>query len=221
MHYRIILAGCGQVLRSPPSTGLRTGFAKLRANGTAICIVGKFPFVLSRLRLCSGQASTSSGQALSKHENGSFSGLLVFCLIFLAFSSWSRAQSLSPDVQPAPLIRLIGVLEAVAKPQGSAFPILRVWVEGKPLLFRVARVESVIPAYPAEERLREVSSLGLRLLAEGETLAALQSTEMHDRPIVIEGWLRTKPGVLRVRSIRLAEEPEGQCEHCPTFSGLI
>jgi len=35
----------------------------------------------------------------------------------------------------------------------------------------------------------------------------LQSEAMHDRPIVIEGWLRVKPGLLQVRSVRLAEEP--------------
>ena len=133
--------------------------------------------------------------------------VLVICLVLLACPLQPHAQDISPDVHPAPLIRLTGVLEVITKPRASAFPVLSVWVGGKLLLLRVARVESVISAYPAEERLREVSSLGLRLLAEGETHTALQSAEMHDRPIVIEGWLRVKPGVLRVRSVRVAQEP--------------
>jgi hypothetical protein len=77
-----------------------------------------------------------------------------------------------------------------------------VWIGNKPLLFRVARIDAVISAYPAEEQLRHVSSLGLRFLADEQTLAALQSPEMQDRLIVIEGWLRLQPGVLRVRSVR-------------------
>jgi hypothetical protein len=132
----------------------------------------------------------------------------IVCLIFFALPWRPRAQDVSPDVQPSPLVRLTGVLETVTQPRVSVFPVLRVWIGGKPALFRVAQVESVIPAYPAEERLREVSSLGLRLLAEGKTLAVLQSAEMHDRPIVLEGWLRVQPGVLRVRSIKVVQEPE-------------
>jgi hypothetical protein len=111
------------------------------------------------------------------------------------------AQNSLPDIQPAPLVRLTGVLKTVADPPVSAFPVLRVWIRDGPQVFRVARVESVIPAYPAEERLRAVSTLGLRLLAEPPVLAALQSPEFHDRLIVIEGWLRPKAGVLRVRSV--------------------
>ena len=94
--------------------------------------------------------------------------------------------------------------------RASTFPVLSVWLGDKPRIFRVARVESVIPAYRAEERLREVSSLGLRFLAEDEVLTALQSPEMHDRSIVIEGWLRPSAGVLRVRSVRVAEEFPGK-----------
>jgi hypothetical protein len=112
------------------------------------------------------------------------------------------AQSPSPDVQPAPLVRLTGVLDAAANPHTATFPVLRVWIGNKPLLFRVARIDAVISAYPAEEQLRHVSSLGLRFLADERTLAALQSPEMQDRLIVIEGWLRLQPGVLQVRSVR-------------------
>ncbi len=43
-------------------------FDKLRANGARIAIIEDCPFVLSPLRPCSGQASTGSGQALSKLE---------------------------------------------------------------------------------------------------------------------------------------------------------
>jgi len=54
---------------------LTTGFDTFRANGTGIEIVGNFPFVLSPLRL-------RSGQALSKHENGFFSSLLKEAVLF-------------------------------------------------------------------------------------------------------------------------------------------
>jgi hypothetical protein len=134
---------------------------------------------------------------------------VFYPLSFFFFLVPSRllAQSISPDVQPAPLIRLTGVLDAAANPQTATFPVLKVWIGNKPLLFRVARVEAVISAYPAEERLRHVSSLGLRFLADEQTLAALQSPDMQDRSIVIEGWLRPRPGVLRVRSVRTEDSP--------------
>lgn len=118
------------------------------------------------------------------------------------------AQSSLPDIQPAPLVRLTGVLKTVAEPPVSAFPVLRVWISDVPRVFHVICVESVIPAYPAEERLRAVSTLGLRFLAELPVLTALQSPEFHDRPIVIEGWLRPKAGVLRVRSVEKVEEQD-------------
>jgi hypothetical protein len=131
---------------------------------------------------------------------------LIASLALLVAPSWLGAQDLIPDVHPAPLIRLTGVLEEVERPRASTFPVLSVWLGDKPRVFRVARVEPVIPAYQAEARIREVSSLGLRFLAEDEVLAALQSPEMHDRSIVIEGWLRPSAGVLRVRSVRIAEQ---------------
>ena len=52
----------------------------------------------------------------------------------------------------------------------------------------------------AEKELQKVSGLGLRLLADPKVLSALQSPELHNRPIVLEGWLRVREGVLRVRS---------------------
>ena len=104
-------------------------------------------------------------------------------------------------------MRLTGVLDAAASPHTATFPVLKVWLGNKPLLFRVARIEAVISAYPAEERLRHVSSLGLRLLADEQTLTALQSPEMQDRPIIIEGWLRLQPGVLRIRSVKTEDSP--------------
>jgi hypothetical protein len=109
-------------------------------------------------------------------------------------------------VQPAPEIRLTGTLEKTPNPPASTFPVLQVWIAGEQELFRVIRVEPVIPAYPAEEELRKVSGLGLRLLAEREALAALQSPEMHNRPITIEGSLRVRDGILQVQSVRIAEE---------------
>lgn len=131
--------------------------------------------------------------------------LSSFGSLLLVVSSVFAQDSL-PDVQPAPLVRLTGVLKIVAEPPVSAFPVLRVWLGDVPRVFRIARVESIIPAYPAEERLRAVSTLGLRLIAERRVLTALQSPEFHDRPIVIEGWLRPRTGVLRVRSVQKVEE---------------
>jgi hypothetical protein len=134
---------------------------------------------------------------------------LIVCLLCLTFRSWAHAQYSVPDIQPTPLIRLTGVLEAVQEPRVSALPVLSVWLANKPWLFRVAQVESVIPAYRAQEQLREVSSLGLRFIAGGDLLALLLTPEMHDRPIVIEGWLRVRAGVLRIRTVRAVEEPQG------------
>jgi hypothetical protein len=47
-----------------------------------------------------------------------------------------------------------------------------------------------------------VSGLGLRVLADPKVLSVLQSPELHDRPIVLAGWLGVRAGVLRVHSAR-------------------
>ena len=65
----------------------------------------------------------------------------------------------------------------------------------------------VFLVFPSE-KLRKVSPLGLRILAESPVLSTLQNTNMHDRPIVIEGWLRPKAGVLKVRSVQPATVSE-------------
>ena len=132
----------------------------------------------------------------------SFLGLF---LILLAASP-TFAQAISPDVRPTPLVRLTGTLEIDKDAPPSAFPVLRVWIDDHPHLFRVSHVEAVFPAYRAEEQLRSVSGLGLRFLAEKKVLTLLQSPDMHNRPIVIEGWLQSKRGILRVRSVHAVEQ---------------
>lgn len=134
-------------------------------------------------------------------------GLLVCILCFLAMPSAASAGGAAtvPGVSPSPLIRLTGVLEATDKPLVSVHPLLSLWIAGKPWLFRVAQIEPVIPAYRALDKLRRVSTLGLRIQAEEAFIALLQDANMRDRPIVIEGWLRPKAGVLRVRRVEAAE----------------
>lgn len=133
---------------------------------------------------------------------------MITWLLSATFPSWLSAQdaNVGVPVQPSPEIRLTGVLEDSQEPRASAFPILQVWIAGKQELFRVTQVEPIIPAYPAEEELRKVSGLGLRLLAEQEALTALQSPEMHNRPIAIEGTLRVRDGILRVQSVKPAAD---------------
>lgn len=126
--------------------------------------------------------------------------VLLVVPTFPALTTAQGGAAAVPSISPSPLVRLTGVLEASTKPHSSILPVLRVWIDGKPWLFRVAQVEPVIPSYRAEEKLRKVSLLGLRFLAEKDVLATLQRADMRDRPIVIEGWLRPKAGVLHVRS---------------------
>jgi hypothetical protein len=126
--------------------------------------------------------------------------------LILITASPTFAQAISPDVRPTPLVRLTGALEIGKAAPPSAFPVLRVWIDDHPHIFRVSHVEAVFPAYRAEEQLRYVSGLGLRLLAEKRVLTLLQSPDMHDRPIVIEGWLQPKRGILRVRSVHAVEQ---------------
>jgi hypothetical protein len=126
-------------------------------------------------------------------------------LILITVSS-TFAQAVSPDVHPTPLVRLTGALEVGKDAPPSAFPVLRVWIDDHPHIFRVSHVEVVFPAYRAEEQLRYVSGLGLRFLAEKKVLMLLQAPDMHNRPIVIEGWLQPKRGILRVRSAHVVEQ---------------
>jgi len=141
-----------------------------------------------------------------------FSIAAVVCtLVNFAFPLHISAQDadVGVPVQPSPHIRLTGILKMSTEPQASAFPTLQVWIAGKQETFHVTRVEPVIPAYPAEEELRKVSGLGLRLLAENNQLAALQSPDMHNRPITIEGTLRVRDGLLLVQSVKVATENPG------------
>jgi len=120
----------------------------------------------------------------------------------------SRAEAqdaeVGESVQPAPEIRLTGVLEVTKDPDPSAFPSLSVWIGDTRGRFQVSKVEPIIPAYPAEKELQKVSGLGLRVLADPKVLSVLQSPELHDRPIVLEGRLGVGAGVLRVHSARAA-----------------
>ena len=122
------------------------------------------------------------------------------CCMTLRSRAEAQDAEVGEPVQPAPEVRLTGVLEVVKDPDPSAFPSLNVWIGDTRGRFRVSRVEPIIPAYPAEKELQKVSGLGLRLLADPKVLSALQSPELHNRPIVLEGWLRVREGVLRVRS---------------------
>lgn len=143
---------------------------------------------------------------------------VFFCVLLVVstFPALADAQGGAASgmgISPSPLVRLTGVLEASEKPHRSVLPVLRVWIDGTPWLFRVVQVEPVMSAYRAEEKMRKVSLLGLRFLAEKDVLATLQRTDMRDRPIVIEGWLRPKAGVLHVRSVWVVEEEEGPARH--------
>lgn len=131
---------------------------------------------------------------------------LVVSLCCMTLPSRTEAQDaeVGEPVQPAPEIRLTGVLEAVKDPAPSAFPALSVWIGGTRWRFHVSDIEPIIPAYPAEKELQKVSGLGLRVLADPKVLSALQSPELHDRPIVLEGRLGVREGVLRVHSVRAA-----------------
>ena len=123
----------------------------------------------------------------------------LLCVIFLAEL---RAQDPVTDYPVDSRIRITGVLEMDKQPQTSAYPLLSVWLGERNGQLQVTRVEPLIPEYPAEYQLRQVSGLGLRLVAEKEALATLQDPQMQGRPIVIEGWLRVQQGSLDVSSVR-------------------
>ena len=131
---------------------------------------------------------------------------LVVSLCCLTLPSRGEAQDaeVGEPVQPAPEIRLTGVLAAEQEPAPSAFPTLSLWIDGTRWHLQVRKVEALIPAYPAAKELQKVSGLGLRVLADPEVLSVLQSPELHDRLIVLEGRLGVRAGVLRVHAARAA-----------------
>ena len=135
----------------------------------------------------------------------------LVCLLSLTLPSIAHAQDddVGFPVQPASEVRFSGTLVAAKEPRASAFPELTVWFSDKTWVFRISQVESVIPAYPAEQELQKVSGLGLRLLADNDVLAALQTAATQSQPIVIEGWLRVSEGVLQVKSVRTAPSSKG------------
>ncbi len=126
--------------------------------------------------------------------------VILYCLILLSRGEAQDAEVGEP-VQPAPEIRLTGVLAAVQEPAPAAFPALSLWIDGTRWHLQVRKVEALIPAYPAEQELQKVSGLGLRVLADPKVLSVLQSPALRDRPIVLEGRLGVRAGVLRVHSV--------------------
>ena len=133
-----------------------------------------------------------------------WSAVVVMGMLCFLLRSELRAQEPMLDFPAESMIRLTGILDLNKQPQTSAYPLLAVWVGEKTGQFQVTHVESVIPEYPAEQEVRQVSGLGLRLLAEKEALRALQDPQMQGRPIVIEGQLQVQRGNLKVRSVRAA-----------------
>jgi hypothetical protein len=116
------------------------------------------------------------------------------------------AQGISPDVQPAPLVRLTGAVETAAVWRPVAWPSLRLWVGEKVWLFHLSAVEPVLPAYRASEQVRKVSGQGLRLLIGGQALAQLEQAVAQQRLVTLEGWLRPRAGVLRVSAVHVGQD---------------
>ena len=138
-----------------------------------------------------------------------WSTVLAIGMLCLTLLSEAQAQEPTLDFPAESMIRLTGILELNKQPQTSAYPLLVVWVGGKSGQFQVTHVESVVPEYPAEEELRGVPEVGLRLLADKEALATLLDSRMQGRPIVIEGWLQAQEGAMNVRSVRAVAGPPG------------
>src|SRR5687768_5374471 len=92
------------------------------------------------------------------------SGAAVVMGFFLMPPSVARAQDASSglSVQPAPLVRLTGVLETTTDTSVLVFPRFRVLIGDTFWLLHVCQVEPLIPAYLAEKELQKVSGLGLR-----------------------------------------------------------
>jgi hypothetical protein len=130
--------------------------------------------------------------------------IVILCCLTLPSRGLTQDAGVGEPVQPAPEIRLIGVLTAEKAQTPSAFPALSLWIDGTHQRLQVRNVEALIPAYPAEQELQKVSGLGLRVLADPKVISMLQSPELHDRPIVLEGWLGVRAGVLKVYSVRTA-----------------
>jgi hypothetical protein len=150
------------------------------------------------------------------------SGATLVMLFFLTPPSVARAQDANSglSVQPAPLVRLTGVLEATKDTRVSVFPRFKVLIGDMFWLLHVCQVQPVIPAYLAEKELQKVSGLGLRLLAGNKVLSVLQRSEMRNHPIVLEGWLNVRAGVFRVYSARrAAESAKEDCSTEPRIDG--
>ncbi len=125
---------------------------------------------------------------------------------------WSFAQAITPDTQPAPLVKLTGVLQADENSPSSSLLKIRVWFGDESRMFHISNIEPVIPAYPIREQLRKISPQGLRLVAEHDELAQLESADTNNRPITIEGWLRPHARLLRVKSIEVTREQPGHLD---------
>ena len=139
---------------------------------------------------------------------------LVIGVCYLTLFTKVQAQEPTLDFPVESMIRLTGILQLGKQPETSAYPVFVVWLGEQTGQFHVTHVEPVIPEYPAEEELRRVSGLGLRLLAEKAERTALQDSQMQGRPIVIEGQLHVQQGSLNVRSVREASvSPEKGSAH--------
>lgn len=137
---------------------------------------------------------------------------LMASLALAVFPSHVGGQhpDVGTSVQPSSRVRLTGVVEGLPS-HAVALPWITVWIGGTPWLFHVCRIEPLIPAYLAEEELRKVSGLGLRLLADQEELMALQSAAIHKRPVIITGKLGVRAGLLQVDSVHTTELAASQC----------
>lgn len=142
--------------------------------------------------------------------------LVLICIVCLYFVGCARAQVTNPPdlslpvqspvtpVQPDAVVLITGTLKAAADDVTPVYPLLAIWIDGRESFLRVSQVKGLLPAYPAEQELRSVSGLGLRLVGEKEELAPLSAPGALGRSFTIEGLLFPDEGRLSVKSVRAA-----------------
>ena len=129
-------------------------------------------------------------------------------LFLILFGARSQAQFPYPD-RPLP-VRVTGALLPIDHEQREDIITVRVFVKDQPRLLRIGKLEELSQGQKDRAVEQDVLLRQIRMYGPTELIDKLSSTEILEKPVIIEGKIDTKEKRFLVSSVQ-----DGKAGHAP------